>query len=196
MRSGKRSPNVVEIAYDPLMAVIRMELDVGIVPPLGGSLQIAAGKPIAIAPFEEWSVPRVAVAAVAERCGVRPAGFLAELVSRPGRRVHGWLATMAGGEGEVAEAPAGGGDPARLAGARSAGVILLVESGASDGAPRHSIPWLLVSPECRRHGAGRTLVAAAIDRARDLGARRVTIDTLDRWPGATAFWRAVGFQRV
>jgi GNAT superfamily N-acetyltransferase len=76
-------------------------------------------------------------------------------------------------------------------------VILLLDLTPSDsGAPRVSIPWLLVRPENRRLSAGRALVAAALGYSRELGASRVTIDTLDRWPEAVAFWRGVGFRRT
>jgi len=76
-------------------------------------------------------------------------------------------------------------------------VILLLESTPfGPGAPRFSIPWLLVRPESRRLGVGRALVAAALGQAERLGASRVSIDTLDRWPEAVAFWRGVGFRRT
>jgi GNAT superfamily N-acetyltransferase len=75
-------------------------------------------------------------------------------------------------------------------------VILLLESTPpGERSARFSIPWLLVRPESRRLGAGRALVAAALGYSRGLGASRVTIDTLDRWPEAVAFWRGIGFFR-
>jgi GNAT superfamily N-acetyltransferase len=134
---------------------------------------------------------RALAAAVAASCGLRPEGFLSELTSRPGRRVDGWGAVVLcdNAPGSVALEP----DPQ----AGLAGVILLLESTpAGEGSRRFSVPWLLVRPESRRSGAGRALVAAALGHAERLGASRVTIDTLDRWPEAVAFWRGVGFRPV
>jgi len=181
---------VTEIAYDPVMGVVRMAIDVA-----EWGCQPASAPADGVAPFEviplAWGDERsrAPAAAVASACGLRPEGFLAELASRPGRRVHGWGAVVPREKapGSVAAEP----DPQPS----FAGVILLLESIPSyPGAPRFSIPWLLVRPESRRLGAGRALVAAALGQAKGLGARCVTIDTLDRWPEAVAFWRGVGFQ--
>ena len=182
---------MTEIAYDPVMGVLRMAIDVaewGCQP----GIEFGAGaSPFEIIPLawgEERS--RTRAAAVAASCGLRPEGFLAELTSRPGRRVYGWGAVVLCDKvpGSVALEP----DPP----AGLAGVILLLESTPSAaGSPRFSIPWLLVRPESRRSGVGRALVAEALGHAERLGAPRVTIDTLDRWPEAVAFWRGVGFLR-
>ena len=187
-RRPKESPRVTEIAYDPLMGVVRMAIDVaewgcqpGIEPGAGAS-------PFEVIPLawgEERS--RALAAAVAASCGLRPAGFLAECASRPGRRVQGWGAVV-----PCEKAPPARAEPGPQAGL--AGVILLLESTPSyPGAPRFSIPWLLVRPESRRSGVGRALVAAALGHANGHGASRVSIDTLDRWPEAVASWRGMGF---
>ena len=182
---------MTEIAYDSVMGVLRMVIDVaewGCQP----GIELGAGaSPFEVIPLaggEERS--RAMAAAVAASCGLRPEGFLSELASRLGRRVDGWGALVpydkALGWGVEP------GPPASLA-----GVILFIESTpAGEGSPRFSIPWLLVRPESRRSGVGRALVAAVLDHAKGLGAPRVTIDTLDRWPEAVAFWRAVGFRRA
>ncbi len=183
---------MTEIVYDPLMGVLRMVIDVaewGCQP--GGEFG-AGASPFEVIPLaggEERS--RALAAAVAASCGLRPEGFLAELTSRPGRRVYGWGALVPH-EIATGAGPAEPGPPAGLA-----GVILLLESPPpAAGSPRFSIPWLLVRPESRRSGVGRALVAAAFGHAERLGASRVTIDTLDRWPEAVAFWRGVGFRPV
>jgi GNAT superfamily N-acetyltransferase len=181
---------VTEIAYDPVMGVVRMAIDVaewGCQPGIEVGAGASTFEVIPLAWGEERS--RALAAAVAASCGLRPKGFLSELTSRPGRRVYGWGAVVLceKAPGSVALEP---GPPAGLA-----GVILLLESTPSAaGSPRFSIPWLLVRPESRRAGVGRALVVAALGHAQALGARRVTIDTLERWPAAVAFWQGVGFQ--
>jgi GNAT superfamily N-acetyltransferase len=182
---------MTEIAYDPLMGVVQMAINVaewGCQPARAPAAGVAPFAVIPLAWGEERS--RALATAVAASCGLRPEGFLAECASRPGRRVHGWGAVTRA-EGAPGIAPP---EPALQAGL--AGVILLLESTPfGPGAPRFSIPWLLVRPESRRLGVGRALVAAALGQAKELGASRVTIDTLDRWPEAVAFWRGVGFFR-
>ncbi len=180
---------MTEIAYDPVMGVVQMAIDVA---EWGCQPAPAAGvAPFKIIPLvwgEERS--RALAAAVAASCGLRPAGFLAECASRPGRRVHGWGAVTRA-EGAPGIAPP---EPDPQAGL--AGLILLLElTPSAPGAPRFSIPWLLVRPESRRLGVGRALVAAALGQAKELGGSRITIDTLDRWPEAVAFWRGIGFFR-
>ena len=173
------------------MGVVRMAIDVA---EWGRQPSSAPGDGVPrfeIIPLSWGNQSRALAAAVAASCGLRPEGFLAECVSRPGRRVQGWEAVVLCDKapGSVALEP----DPQ----AGLAGVILLLESDPpAAGSPRFSIPWLLVRPESRRSGVGRALVAAALDHAKGLGASRVTIDTLDRWPEAVAFWRGVGFRRT
>ncbi len=185
------SPPVTEIAYDSVMGVVRMAIDVverGCHP----ANAPGDGVPLVeIIPLAWGEASRSLAAAVAASCGLRPEGFLAEFTSRPGRRVHGWGAVVRT-EGSPPSSFSPADPPTGLA-----GVILLLESTpAGEGSPRLSVPWLLVRPASRRSGAGRALVAAALGHAERLGASRVTIDTLDRWPEAVAFWRGVGFRPV
>ena len=181
---------MTEIAYDPVMGVVRMAIDVaewGCQPAIELGVGASTFEVIPLASGEERS--RALAAAVAASCGLRPEGFLSELTSRPGRRVYGWGAVVLREKapGSVPAEP----DPQP----DLAGVILLLELIPSgEGSPRFSIPWLLVRPESRRSGVGRALVAAALGHAQALGTRRVTIDTLERWPAAVAFWQGVGFQ--
>lgn len=192
--AGPDSLHVVEIAYDSVMGVVRMMIDVrGSLPGLA-ERHGRALPGVVVSPLEAGGASMTAFAEIATACGIRPAGILAESVSRPGRTVHGWLATVRRTGLSQADPPGADSTPALEP--WPAGVILLAESVGSDQSSRVTIPWLLVRPECRRSGVGRALVAAAIDHARGLGSCQISIDTLDRWPEALAFWRQVGFGRA
>jgi GNAT superfamily N-acetyltransferase len=58
---------------------------------------------------------------------------------------------------------------------------------------RAAITELFVRPDRRRRGAGRALVAAALDWARQRGAARVEVRVAARNAEGQAFWRAQGF---
>jgi ribosomal protein S18 acetylase RimI-like enzyme len=80
------------------------------------------------------------------------------------------------------------------AGAPAAGVVQLrfrwsVWRAAEDC----ELEDLFVSPQARRGGLGRALVAAAIDRARARGCRRIALDTAERNEAAVPLYRSFGF---
>jgi len=51
-----------------------------------------------------------------------------------------------------------------------------------------------VSPRWRRHGVGKTLVAALLEAARARGLVRVWMETNDDWKDAIGLYRRCGFQ--
>jgi ribosomal protein S18 acetylase RimI-like enzyme len=112
--------------------------------------------------------------------GPRPQGrgLVAELTSRPGRKVEAWLATISSPD---------------ATGERGAGLVSLVSCRTATGI-RHSIGWVLVHPATRRRGVARALVAQACSRAAELAAEAVWVECRSDWAEAMEFWRAVGFE--
>ena len=55
---------------------------------------------------------------------------------------------------------------------------------------------MAVSPAARGRGAGRKLLAAAIDHARSLGARSVYLGSSTKLPSAVHLYEVFGFEHV
>jgi ribosomal protein S18 acetylase RimI-like enzyme len=144
--------------------------------------RIGAGRCSAVdmRPFEPGA-DAAAVFALVEACragadadeaAFAPAGIAAELVSRPGRQVHTWLAMS------------------QAAPSQPLGLVAVVEAG--DREPRRfSIAWLLVHPQARRRGIATALVDQALEVARSRGAATVAVETRARWVSAASFWRSM-----
>jgi ribosomal protein S18 acetylase RimI-like enzyme len=85
------------------------------------------------------------------------------------------------------------------------GAILLAEW---DGMPRGVValrPFegaiaemkrLFVQPQARGHGLGRSLVEAAIEKARQIGYLAVRLDSLPHMKGAIELYRSLGFRDI
>lgn len=128
-----------------------------------------------------------------------PSGLRAELTSREGRRVHGWLAWPVARELSIASLtrdPASSVPLAAGGGAVSTqyrgplGMVAVVDVGRQP-LVRASIAWLLVHPAARRHGVATALVHRALAEVGRLGGEFVSAETLPSWPAATAFWARV-----
>jgi ribosomal protein S18 acetylase RimI-like enzyme len=84
--------------------------------------------------------------------------------------------------------------PAALLVAERAGRAVGAVIAAWDGW-RGNVYRLAVDAECRRRGVGATLVRAAEDHLRGLGARRITALVVDEDLVAARFWDALGYPR-
>ena len=67
---------------------------------------------------------------------------------------------------------------------------------APDGRGDYELSKMAVSPELRGHGTGRRLLAAAIELARERGARSLFLGSSHRLPAAVHLYEAVGFRHI
>ena len=85
------------------------------------------------------------------------------------------------------------------------GRILIAESGgervgcaaliaAGDGA--FELCKMAVAPQLRGQGAGRQLLVAAIDHARDMGAKSIFLGSSRKLPSAVHLYESLGFEHV
>jgi GNAT superfamily N-acetyltransferase len=158
------------------MHIIFHSLDVEAGPRIGAGRCTA----VDVRPFEPGG-DAAAVLALVEACRAEagadeaafaPAGIAAELVSRPGRQVHAWLAMS------------------KAEPSHPLGLVAVVEAGNREPR-RFSIAWLLVHPQSRRRGIATALVDQALDVARSRGAATVAVETRGRWVSAASFWRSM-----
>ncbi|MGN6475575.1 MAG: GNAT family N-acetyltransferase [Mycobacteriales bacterium] len=75
------------------------------------------------------------------------------------------------------------------------------EPVAMGGLRRHDeldveIKRMYVVPEARGKGLSRVMLAALEDRARELGARRIVLETGDRQPEAISLYESSGYERI
>ncbi len=65
-----------------------------------------------------------------------------------------------------------------------------------DGTGAYELSKMAVAPELRGHGAGRRLLNAAVDRARELGATSLFLGSSTGLEAAVHLYEAVGFRHV
>jgi putative acetyltransferase len=75
---------------------------------------------------------------------------------------------------------------------RAVGCVALVP----DGTGAYELSKMAVAPELRGRGAGRTLLSAAIDHARELGATSLFLGSSRKLANAVHLYEALGFQHV
>jgi GNAT superfamily N-acetyltransferase len=88
--------------------------------------------------------------------------------------------------------PAGGGAWIVERDGKVAGSVGLTDEGDGVG----KIRWVLLEPSLRGSGLGRRLIGEAVDRARELGMRRLELDTFSALRAAAKLYREAGFSVV
>ncbi|HYH62907.1 MAG TPA: GNAT family N-acetyltransferase [Solirubrobacterales bacterium] len=71
-----------------------------------------------------------------------------------------------------------------------AGCLALTDEGKGLGRLR----WVLLHPDLRGQGLGRRMITEAVARARELGMKRLELDTFGALRSAAAIYRSVGFR--
>lgn len=112
-------------------------------------------------------------------------GFEQELSGLPGR--------YAPPSGEILLAESCGASPAGSTEAgRAVGVIALRGLDAETCEMKR----LYVRPEMRGHALGRRLAVALVERAREVGYRRMRLDTVESMSAAIALYVSLGFREI
>lgn len=88
--------------------------------------------------------------------------------------------------------PEGGGIWIVERGGEVTGSTALTDEGDGTGKLR----WVLLAPELRGAGLGRRMVGEAVERARELGMRRVELHTFSALRAAARLYREAGFRVV
>jgi GNAT superfamily N-acetyltransferase len=88
--------------------------------------------------------------------------------------------------------PTGGGAWIVERDGKVAGSVGLTDEGDGVG----KIRWVLLEPALRGTGLGRRLIGEAVDRARELGMRRLELDTFSALRAAAKLYREAGFSVV
>jgi GNAT superfamily N-acetyltransferase len=83
----------------------------------------------------------------------------------------------------------------RDASRRALGTITLGERGLP-GRSQPSIHWLLVDPDYRRQGIGRSLVAAVEESCWRVARKTIALETLTTWTDAVKFYQALGYEAI
>jgi GNAT superfamily N-acetyltransferase len=107
-------------------------------------------------------------------------GFDEELAALPGKYAPPRGALL------LASMPRTGGDP------EPAGCVALRPLGEN----ACEMKRLFVRPEFRGCGVGKALAARIIEAGRELGYRKMRLDTLDRLGEAVSLYRALGFRTI
>jgi ribosomal protein S18 acetylase RimI-like enzyme len=72
------------------------------------------------------------------------------------------------------------------------GSLALTDEGDGEAAIR----WFVLSPEVRGHGLGRRMLGEMLDRASEVGYRRVWLETFSELEAAAHLYRDRGFQVI
>jgi GNAT superfamily N-acetyltransferase len=67
---------------------------------------------------------------------------------------------------------------------------------AHDGAVEVELKRMYVVPEARGKGLSRVMLAALEERAREMGASRIVLETGDRQPEAVSLYETSGYERI